>query len=58
MFKVEGDVAKLLLDVADDLALGGGGERVASLREDLHEVICQIATSQVQTKDGVRKGIT
>ena len=29
MFKVESDVAELLLDVADDLAFGRGGERVA-----------------------------
>ena len=28
MFKVESDVAKLLFDVADDLAFGRGGERV------------------------------
>ena len=29
MLKVEGDVTKLLLDVADDLALGGGHHGVA-----------------------------
>ena len=30
--EVEGDVAQLLLDVADDLALGGGGERSSRAR--------------------------
>jgi len=42
LFEVESDVAKLLLDVTDDFTLGRGGEGVASLREDLHEVIGEI----------------
>uniref|UniRef100_A0A8R7UAP0 Uncharacterized protein n=1 Tax=Triticum urartu TaxID=4572 RepID=A0A8R7UAP0_TRIUA len=36
---VEGDVGELLLHVADDFALRRGGEGVAALREDLHEVV-------------------
>ena len=31
LLEVEGDVAELLLDVADDFPLGGGGEGVATL---------------------------
>merc|ERR1711990_1278884 len=58
LFEVEGDVAKLLLDVADDLALGGSDQRVSSLRHDLHEVVGEIASGQVETQDGVRKGVT
>ena len=58
MLEVQGDVAELLLDVTDDFSLGGGGEAVASLCEDLHEVVCEIATGKIQTKDGMGKGVT
>merc|ERR1719283_382176 len=58
LLKVEGDVAKLLLDVADDLALGGGYHGVASLGHDLHQVVGQVASGQVETQDGVGKGVT
>merc|ERR1712045_944880 len=53
-----GDVAELLLDVTDNLTLSSGGERVAPLGEDLHEVVSQLTASQVQTEDGVGEGIT
>merc|ERR1712184_135894 len=52
------DIAKLLLDVTDDLALSGGGERVTTLSEDLHEVVGELTASQVQTEDGVGESIT
>merc|ERR1719204_2746458 len=42
----DGDVAKLFLDIADDLALGGGDHGVASLRHDLHEVVGQVASGR------------
>merc|ERR1711990_1005272 len=58
LLEVEGDVAELLLDVADDLALGGGHHGVASLGHDLHEVVGQVASGQVETQDGVGKGVT
>merc|ERR1719385_18238 len=58
LLEVEGDVAQLLLDVTDNLPLSGGGEGVAPLSEDLHEVVGQLAASQVKTEDGVREGIT
>ena len=35
LLKVEGDVAKLLLDVANDLALGGGDQRVAEIKVEV-----------------------
>ena len=35
-----------------------GGERVASLCEDLHEVVCEITSGKIQTKDSMGKGIT
>merc|ERR1712179_313865 len=36
LLEVQGNVAQLLLDVPDNLPLGGGGEGVAPLGEDLH----------------------
>merc|ERR1712242_480403 len=58
LLEVKGDVAELLLDVTDNLTLSGGGERVAPLGEDLHEVVGKLTASQVQTEDGVGEGIT
>merc|ERR1712038_2091526 len=46
LLEVQGDVAELLLDVTDNLALSGGGEGVATLGEDLHEVVGQLTASQ------------
>merc|ERR1739845_276836 len=51
-------MAELLLDVTDNLTLGSGGEGVATLSEDLHEVVGELTASQVQTEDGMGKGIT
>merc|ERR1711931_28076 len=58
LLEVESDVAKLFLDVADNLALGGGHHGVTSLGHDLHEVVGQVASGQVETQDGVGKGVT
>ena len=58
LLEVEGDIAQLLLDVANDFTLGGRGEAVSTLGQDLHEVVGQIATSQVQTEDGVGQSVT
>jgi len=35
----------------------GGGEAVASLSEDLHQIVSQISASQIQTEDGVRQSV-
>merc|ERR1712130_891851 len=58
LFEVKGNIAELLLDVTDNLTLSGSGERVTTLSEDLHEVIGEFTASQVQTEDGMGKGIT
>merc|ERR1712026_491068 len=58
LLKVKGNIAELFLDVTDNLALSGGGERVTTLSEDLHEVVGELTASQVQTKDGVGESIT
>ena len=48
----------IYLDVTDNFSLSSGGERVTSLSHDLHEVICKVTSSKVQTEDGMRKSIT
>jgi len=58
LFEVKSNVAELFLDVTDNFTLSGGGERVASLGEDLHEVVGELTSSQVQTEDGVWESIT
>ena len=58
MLEVKSDIAELLLDVTDDLTLSGGGERVASLGEDLHQVVGELTSSQVKTDNGVGESIT
>jgi hypothetical protein len=58
LLEVEGNVAELLLDVANDFTLGSGGEGVTALGENLHEVVGQVTASHVNTRDGVGKGET
>merc|ERR1711911_40740 len=58
LLEVKGDVAELLLDVTDNLALGGGGEGVSPLGEDLHQVVGELTSSQVKTDNGVGKSVT
>ena len=38
--------------------LGSGGEGVATLGQDLHQVVSQVTTTKVLTKDGMGKGTT
>merc|ERR1719186_167267 len=58
LFKVKGDIAELLLDVTDNLTLSSGGERVATLSEDFHQVVGQFTSSKVKTDNGMGKSIT
>merc|ERR1712128_195893 len=58
LFKVKSNIAELLLDVTDNLALSSGGERVATLSEDLHQVVGQFTSSKIKTDNGMGKGIT
>ena len=56
--EVEGDVAGLFLDVADDFLFGGGGEGGAAFHEELHHVLSEVATGEIDTADGVGHGET
>merc|ERR1712156_819978 len=58
LLEVKGNIAELLLDVTDNLALSGGGERVTTLSEDLHKVVGELTSSKVKTEDGVGESIT
>merc|ERR1719342_368158 len=42
----------------DNFALSGGGERVATLGEDLHEIVGELTSSKVKTDNGMGKSIT
>merc|ERR1719430_186887 len=58
LFEVKGNIAELLLDVTDNLTLSSGGEGVATLSEDLHQVVGEFTSSKIKTDNGVGKGIT
>merc|ERR1712033_113615 len=58
LLEVKSNIAELLFDVTDNLTLSGGGERVASLGEDLHKVVGELTSSKVKTDDGVWESIT
>ena len=58
LLKVEGDIAEFFLNVTDDLTLSSGGEGVATLCEDLHQVVGEIPAGQIQTENGVGEGIS
>jgi len=53
-----GKLIGLLERSPDDFSLGGGSERVSSLGQDLHEVVCQVTSSQVKTENSVRQSIS
>merc|ERR1719480_594068 len=56
--KVKGNIAELLLDITNNLTLSSGGERVATLGEDLHQVVGEFTSSKIKTNNGMGKGIT
>merc|ERR1712107_767045 len=58
LLEVKGNIAELFLDVTDNFTLSGGGERVTTLSEDIHEVDGELTASQVQTENGVGESIT
>merc|ERR1712096_579696 len=58
LLKVKGNIAELLLDVTDNLTFSSGGEGVATLSEDLHQVVGELTSSKVKTDNSMGKGIT
>ena len=53
LLEIEGDVAKLLLDIPDDFTFGGGVEGITTLSQVLNQVLGKIATGKVKTENGV-----
>merc|ERR1712079_889531 len=58
LFEVKGNIAELLLDVTDNLTLSSGGEGVATLSEDLHQVVGEFTSSKIKTDNCMGKSIT
>ena len=57
LLEVQSHVAEFLLDVTDDFPLSSGGEGIATLGQDLSEVVSEIPSSQVKTNDSMGQGI-
>merc|ERR1711971_1096765 len=55
--EVGSDIAKLFLHITHNLPLRCGGEGIAPLCQDFHEVFSQVSTGQIQAKDGMWKGV-
>jgi hypothetical protein len=55
LLEIKSNIAKLLFDITNDFSLGGGGESVTALSQNLHQVVGQITTSHINTGDSVRK---
>merc|ERR1712121_632481 len=58
LLKVKSNIAELLLDITDNLTLSSGGERVATLSEDLHQVVGELTAGKIKTDNSVGEGIT
>ena len=57
LLEVKSNIAQLLLNVPDNLPLGSGGEGLAPLCEDLHQVVSEVTASKVKPEDGVGKSV-
>merc|ERR1712025_378979 len=58
LLEVKSNIAELLLDVTDNLTLSSGGEGVATLSEDLRQVVGELTASKIKTDNGMGEGIT
>merc|ERR1719376_1144917 len=58
LLKVKGNIAELLLDVTDNLTLSSGGEGVATLSQDLHQVVGDLTSSKIKTNNSMGESIT
>merc|ERR1719225_2578054 len=57
LLEVQSDVAELLLDVTDNLPLSGGGKAVASLGENLHQIVSEVTAGEIEPEDGVGESV-
>ena len=56
LLKIKCNIAHLLLNVPDDLPLGGRRELVPALREQANEAVGEVTPSEVEPLDGMREG--
>ena len=54
---VQGNVAHLFLDISHDFPLSSRVERVASLGQDPHEVVCDVSAGDVHSGNSVGQGV-
>ena len=58
LLEIEGDVAKLLLDVLDDFPSCGGVKDITTLSQILDRVVGKITPRTVEAEDGAGEGET
>jgi len=58
LVEVQGNEAKLLLDISNNFSFSGGGEGVSSLGEDLLQVLSQVSSGKIQSENGMRQAVT
>ena len=58
LLEIEGNVAKFLLDVPNDLTFSGGVEGITTLSQVLDQVVGKITSGKIETEDGVGEGET
>merc|ERR1719206_1172574 len=58
LLEVKSNIAELLLDVTDNLTLSSGSEGVATLCEDLHQVVGELTASKIKTNNSMWESIT
>merc|ERR1719477_536521 len=57
LFKIQSNIAQFLLDVTNNLTLSGGSEGVATLCEDLHQVVGKLTPSKIKTNNSMGQSI-
>jgi hypothetical protein len=57
-FRFKQIVVKVGWDFEGGCFFTGGGEAVTTFGQDLHQVVSQVTTSQIQTEDGVGQSVT
>merc|ERR1712215_244611 len=58
LFKVKSNIAKLLLDITDNLTLSSSGKGIATFSKDFHQVVGELTSSKIKTDNGMGESIT
>ena len=57
-FEIQSNINQFLFDVTHDLPFGSGGKGVATLGQNLHQVVGQVSAGQIETNDSMGKSVT